>query len=247
MELYVDGILRPCRVDGDATLHDALETVRRENAEGNRAIIGLTCDGRDVLGDSLHGLLDEPAESFGRIDVRTGSPGKLVAHALNDARETLEAADRDRQELVRLLGTGRQGDAVIMLGSCLGRWWQTNEAISKSLGLLGVIGEGTEGAWEQLADALEPVTARLTDIRDAVKAQDYVSLADILEYEFAEVTQAWRGVIDRMLNELPEGRPGESQSRTKRATSDGAKGAARAPQSPAGEPATSRDPDFNSL
>lgn len=227
MELFVDGILRPCPATGNATLHEALEGVRRENAQGNRAIIGLTCDGRDLLDDALARMLDEPVGSFERVDVRTGSPNRLIAHALSEARETLEAAERDRRELVQLLGAGRQGDAVIMLGSCLGRWWQTNEAVSKSLGLLGVIGEGAEEAWSQLADALEPVTARLKDIRDAVKSQDYVLLADILEYEFTEVTEAWRRVIDSVITGLPASTPAEfPQGRNRTPTHDSNEAAA---------------------
>lgn len=199
MELFVDGSSCICEPEPDETLDDVLESIRKNNVERHRAILGLTCDGIDVVGDELTDVLARPATRYERIDVQTGVPGILVAHALEDALVTLQTAEQERAEVVSMFGEGKAGDAIILLGTCLGHWYQINEAISKSLGLLGAVAESLEWDLAQLAESLDPVTEKLGQIKSAVKLQDYVALSDILEYEFVEVTACWGKVIETIL------------------------------------------------
>ena len=41
---------------------------------------------------------------------------------------------------------------------------------------------------------------RLTEIKAAVAAQDFVTLADVLSYEFDEVRSGWRSAIQVILD-----------------------------------------------
>ena len=199
VELFVDGCSCTCEPEPDGTLDDLLESIRKENVERHRAILGLTCDGIDVVGDELTNVLSRPAARYERIDIQTGVPGTLVTHALEDALESLQTAEQERAQVVSMFGEGKTGDAIILLGKCLGHWHQINEAISKSLGLLGAVTNSLEWDLSQLAATLSPVTEKLSEIKSAVKSQDYVALSDILEYEFTEVTTCWRTVIESIL------------------------------------------------
>jgi hypothetical protein len=202
LELYIDGYDCACKPKPTDTLDDVLAEVRANNLKSRRAILGLTCDGIDVIGNTLTDYLATPASSFERIDIQTGIPDTLIVHAMREARDTLSRAERERGEVVELLGKGKSGDAVILLGRCLNHWYRINEAISKSLGLIDTIPDAFEIDLRELVAALEPIADKLADVKSAVKSQNYVSLADILEYEFDEVTTCWRGVIEKLLDQL---------------------------------------------
>ncbi len=204
MKLYIDGYDCACEPKPTDTLDDLLAEVRAKNLRSRRAILGLTCDGIDVIGNTLTDYLATPANRFERIDIQTGIPDTLIVHAMREARETLTRAERERGEVIELLGRGKSGDAVILLGRCLNHWYRINEAIAKSLGLIDTIPDAFEIDLRELVSSLEPIAAKLADVKSAVKSQDYVSLADILEYEFDEVTSCWRGVIERLLDHLAE-------------------------------------------
>ena len=199
MKLYIDGYDCACETGPTDTLDDILADVRRNSLRSRRAILGLTCDGIDVLGDALTDYLTTPVNEFERIDIQTGVPDALIAHAMREARDTLASAERDRSDVVELLGRGRTGDAIILLGKCLNQWFHINEAISKSLGLIGIVPDAFEIDLAELASALDPIAGKLADVKSAVKSQDYVTLADILEYEFNEVIACWQAAIERLL------------------------------------------------
>ncbi len=199
MELYLDGRKCACDHEPGATLDDVLDSVRKNNVESNRAILGLVCDGIDVVGDEVLSMLGAHADDYKRIDVETGAPNELIAHALEGAAEMLRSAETKRADVVTMLQEGKTGDAIILLGECLGHWQQINEAIAKSVSLLSAVGMSIEEELEKLSNALEPVTEKLNDIKDSLKSQDYVALSDILEYELDHVTASWQAVIDTIL------------------------------------------------
>ena len=207
MEFFVDGSRRVCDPELNETLDDVLETIRRNNVPRRRAILGLACDGIDVVDDELTTVLAKPITAFERVDIRTGAPNTLIAHALEEALATLQTAERERSDVAAMFGEGRTGEAIILLGTCLGHWHQINEAIAKSLGMMGVMADSLEDDFSQLAGALEPVAEKLSDIKSAVKSQDYVALSDILEYEFNEVTACWRRVIEAILGQVTTTEP----------------------------------------
>jgi len=199
VDLYLDGRKCACDHKLGATLDDVLDTVRDNNIESSRAILGLVCDGIDVVGDEVLSVLGKHADDFKRIDVETGAPDELIAHALDGASEMLKSAETKRSDVVTMLQEGKTGDAIILLGECLGHWQQINDAIAKSVSLLSTVGTSLQEELEKLSDTLKPVTDKLNDIKDSLKSQDYVALADILEYELDEVTASWQAVINTIL------------------------------------------------
>ena len=59
----------------------------------------------------------------------------------------------------------------------------------------------------QITDMNEHISAlsqRLSDIKDAVAAQDTVLLSDILEYEFPDLTSRWHDFLGRLAGEFAE-------------------------------------------
>ena len=201
MDLFVDGRNVQYAAEQTDTVDDMLDIIRKQNAERKRAIVSLVCDGIDVLGDELGDVLARPARDYDRVDVRTGPPDILVIPALTEALATLDAAQEDRAEAIALFGRGQTSDAVAQLGRCLERWHQVNEAIANALGLLDTLGDTLATDLERLLGFLDPVRDKLSQVKSAIQAHDYVTLTDILEYEFDPAIRGWRDALQGILDQ----------------------------------------------
>ena len=85
--------------------------------------------------------------------------------------------------------------AVESLGQCLRIWQQVHEAVAKSIEMLRLDTDHTIVGDEPLTNLIMKPKDVLLQVRDALKVQDYVLLADLLQYEFGSVTELWHTLI----------------------------------------------------
>ncbi len=199
MELYIDEKRIESSPPPGATVDDVLENIRRDNATSGHVIVGLVCDGVDVFGPELTSVLPRRSSECRRIDVQTGAPQPIVADALASALNALSDIDDMQVKIVALFGEGKTAAAMTLLSECIGEWLQINNAITQSLALLSEGGQLSKDRSDRLAVMIKPVYNKLTEIKNAVTAQDFVAVADILEYEFSAVGDCWRTTIESVL------------------------------------------------
>ena len=139
VKLYVDGEALEPSLDANDSVDDLLESVRKTATDPGspRTLLGLVCDGIDVLGDELSQVLTCPISDYERIDVQTGDPAEPSPARSRDALSSLDTVEIHRTETVDLLGQGNTSEAMRRLADCLGLWVQINEVITQSVSLLG--------------------------------------------------------------------------------------------------------------
>jgi hypothetical protein len=142
--------------------------------------------------------LQKPAPSFDRLDVFTSTRDGLVTDAMKQASASLEATEDVYDQVAELLIQGQISEAVRSLGECLKVWQQIHDAVAKSIQLLGLDPDSIRIRDGSLAEAIGKPKDVLVQVRDALQAQDHVLLADILQYEFADVTQTWHSIVTRV-------------------------------------------------
>jgi len=195
MEVFVDDR----RVDAGAiavgTLEDALRQVQATFCTPDRLVIRLRCDGRDVLADAMSATLRREASSLRRLDVFTCSRGALVIDALTQASATLTDTEAECERAAELLTEGKTAEGIQSLGECLGVWQQIHQAVAQSIQILRLDMTQTRIHEETLADLISRPKEVLTQVKQALQVQDHVLLADILQYEFTDVSAQWHGVI----------------------------------------------------
>jgi hypothetical protein len=194
----VDGKATPLETTPNDSVDDVLETVRQANNDDEKAIVGLICDGVDAFGDALPGTLARPAGDFKRIDVETGRMTDLVFDALNSALGALDEADETRARTVDFFGEGKHADAMKLLSECVKQWTQINVAVSRCMALIPADESLTKGDQRDITESFEAVRDAMSRTKTAIQSQDFVSLADILEYEIPEVFTRWRSVVESL-------------------------------------------------
>lgn len=204
MDLFVDHK----QVDDDgvvgATLADTLRHVQADYCLPPRILVGVRCDGVEVAGAAMASTLSRPTGSFELLEVFTGSCAEWVADAMNQASASLEEAEGVTQNVAELLTEGRAVEGIERLGECLRIWQRIHDAVVKSLVWLRQDPEQVMVRDEPLVTALQRPKDVLLQIKGALQAQDHVLLADVLQFEFAEVSDLWRLMIARIRREADD-------------------------------------------
>jgi len=209
MEVTLNGT----RIDDVAaegeTLRQALLAVQSRHCDPSHLVVAVACDGEIVSQERMEAALTGPASSFERIDITTSTPEALVFEAMNQASVSLAATESTIQNVADLFTQGQTNDAIQSLGQCLRVWQQVHAAVAQSIQMLGVDPGVTTIRDASLTDAIAMPKDVLRQVKSALEAQDHVLLADILQYEFSEVTEQWHDIIARLRQEAEDRRDGD--------------------------------------
>ncbi|MBN1488797.1 MAG: hypothetical protein JXA69_02675 [Phycisphaerae bacterium] len=201
MELYLDD--QPVTVD-DAetqTLQEVAEELRDQLTGQGRLLTTIRCDGREVIPAELEATLARQAGMYGSVEFQSTGTQELVRGALTEAAAMLAGTNEVRNKAADLLNEGQMGAAMEALSQCFQAWGQVHEAVIKSSQLMNI------DLNEAQADGLNVVTwlmllaEKLRDLKAALEADDQVSVADILRYEFDEVSEQWKRVFEHLIGQ----------------------------------------------
>ena len=198
MQVFVDDkLIDEEGIEGN-TLGDALRHVQSSLPASDKIVAGILCDGETIASDDMIASLEKPLAEFERVDVITSTKEDLVIDVMTHASSSLEESETASQRVAQLLTEGKSTDAREVLAECLRTWQQIHDAVAKSLSILQLDPETIMVRDEPLIDALGKPRGVLLQIKDALVVGDEVLLADILQYEFADVVQTWHAIIARL-------------------------------------------------
>jgi hypothetical protein len=163
---------------------DVLEHVRgRDKA---RLIVRVLLDGAVPQAREL----GQHALGQRTLYVETADRKQLAGGALREAEEILDAADTFRQQAIDELSAGKVQESMPALNQWLASWKQSQTALVESAWAVGVDLE-TLGIQELVAE----LANQLRQIKTALESKDYVTLADILNYEAPASMERWREAL----------------------------------------------------
>lgn len=204
MQLFLDDQVIEQPPEDGGSLEESLQRIQSTLRAAKRILVALCCDGEEMVGAAMVEALRKPASSYERIDLFSSTREDLVRDTMDQASNSLEETENATQQVAQMLIQGRSPDAIGQLAICLKVWQQVHDAVSKSLDLLGLDPTRTKIRDESMDTALARPKEVLLQIKQALLAQDHVLLADLLQYEFAEVTDLWHQLIARIRQEADD-------------------------------------------
>lgn len=198
MELFVDDSKVDSTALNQGTVEDALRRVQSDLCAPGDTVVAVRCNGEEIPGDTMAQTLRRPLSACERLEVFTGSKAALVTEAMGQALASLEQTDEECQRVAELLTEGKTVDAIQALGDCLGVWQQIHDAVAKSIQILELDLNTTMVKGQPLVQLITKPKEILLQIKNALVSQDHVLLADILQYEFSEVSQQWQEIADAL-------------------------------------------------
>ena len=196
MNVYIDDKEADIATSADQLLDDVLQAAREQVDEMGRMIVGIVCDGIDVLDEELAATLQKPQSEFQRVDLHSADPVELVCEALTQAEQLLDETARSAKGIVEQLTCGNTADAMPILSSCCQAWLEIHGGVANAMDALKINPDTVQVEGKPIVEVLAEPIRVLNDIKEAVTARDFVLLSDILSYEFEEAAESWRGIIN---------------------------------------------------
>lgn len=205
MEITVDGVvIDDVFVEDETTIELALKHVQDHLCADDQLVVGVHCNGQDVPAQEMAATLKKPANSFSSLTILTGTRGSLVSSAMNEAATCLTSTEDACRQTATLLTEGKTAEAAQTLGECLRIWQQVHEAIGKSIEMLQLDPVQVHVDDSPLSELIGKPKGVLLQMKTALQSQDFVLLADILEYEITEVTQNWSSIVKALRERAQE-------------------------------------------
>lgn len=194
MDIFIDDDpLQDVAVE-NRELKEVVRDVQENRCEPGRIIVGVRCDGLDMASTELEDALTKPVAGFNRIDLVTGTQGQLVREAMHQAGTALDDAEKQREHIANLLTGGKTMEGIEALARSLDLWKQVHDAVDKSIQMLGMQAEDLMVDGRSVVDLLVQPKDVLVQVKEALEAQDYVMLSDLLQYEFGRVIEEWKKI-----------------------------------------------------
>lgn len=204
MEIIIDDTPVDELAVENGTIEEALHHIQTACCPAERMVVGVRLDGKDVRSDAMAEALKKPMSTLQRLEISTGTKAELVMEAMTQASACLSDSVRACHEAAAMLTEGRTAEAAESLGKCFRVWQQVHEAISKSIAMLDMDAASCTINGEPLAGVIGKPIETLVQIKEALTVRDHVLLADVLEYEFEDVTNWWHALIARIREEAEE-------------------------------------------
>lgn len=205
MEVLLDGkrldVQRPTLA---AALKVAVETANRDG----RIIVEVKCDGARLSDDVLASPSDEVLGTR-TLAFTSEDPRLLVARSMQDAEDLLGTTREKQQSIAERVQAGDLGPALADLSECFKAWQVLHDVVSQGCAVLGwdiekvALADGTT-----LSAAVADLRVHLRNLRDALEAEDWSAVSDVVGYDLDAQATRWQATL-RVLADQAAGGPGE--------------------------------------
>lgn len=186
IRLTHNGVTIGVMEEGERTIVEALRAGLGPELGQGRIVERLCLDDREVPSEEIEEALGLPLRGFHEARVESRDVTEIVQHGLDSADDSLGSVGTALEHTAGLLRAGRITEANHLLADSL-------EGLRVLLLGVAALGHalGEDGA---LLHGLEPEIRPWLDVLASAQAsQDWLRVADCLEYEIALRLRGWRG------------------------------------------------------
>ncbi|MFK7788985.1 MAG: hypothetical protein AB8C95_05740 [Phycisphaeraceae bacterium] len=184
------------------SMRELLAAVSSELAPSGRVVVEVRVDGTSITGPELDN--DQPTAATSDIRVYSAKPSDLVVGILEDVRNQLSASQSMQQQAAELLQQDEPAKAMGLVKEAINGWLQAQQAVGQSAELLQLDLEAIRSEDQSVMERMNELIASLVELKDIVVANDFVTLADALQYEWPEITDRWNTAIGAIIKHVEQ-------------------------------------------
>lgn len=163
--------------------------------KGNRLVVNLLVDGEQPDFACLPQVRQAPVTDH-TLFIETAEPREMALEVIDEVESQLREADRLKGDAVELLQkSGGAVKAMEKLSGCFSTWQNAQESVVKIARLLRIDLDTVRVTEQSLSELIAEFSGQLRQVRHALEARDFVTLADVLAYEMTETSTQWRGAL----------------------------------------------------
>lgn len=203
MNILLNG--EPITIDGitpEVTLADLVELISTELKDSGAAVMEVIADDTRLSADQTDVLASHKIVEYQTVEILTATARDLLEMALEEGPDVFDFIDERALNVASDLRIGKIKEAMErQLETLDGLEWLSS--ILKNLAV-GFAPEMSERSIESnRAQLMDQLATQMTALQKAHENNDWVGLADILEYEIPPITAQARVLFDELRNLMP--------------------------------------------
>lgn len=184
--LKINGAAEPFALEWETTFGQVMEKLSTRMNESGRVITEIVMNEQSLTGGKQLEYYKFPLNDVEIIELTTADPEALAKEAINSLAEYKEELRRNCFRAAELFRLGDELEANEIYSRLLDGWRWLMKGLSAMMGMLNIDQDAfrnTNRDAERFQD--EKLLPLFDEMFDAQKRQDWIALADLLEFELA--------------------------------------------------------------
>jgi len=194
--IVIDGRESSLTLSNYANLQELLTSLIEEEGLEQRIVTDVLVDDESFSELYPHQAEDIEAGSFSRVEVRTVSLDQMAADVVQELPKVINIMANGSRQVATLLRQADLAEGLEVL----------QDIISVSRDLLVTIrvlrGQYSTGPSKDLDALGEKLGELLNEAGDAMENEDWMLMADLMEYEYLPACEGWRKIIDNIAQDI---------------------------------------------
>ncbi len=194
--IVIDGNETNLQVNNFANLEELLVRVMEDGRLNDRVVTDVLVDEESFSEIYPHQAEDIDTAEFNRVDIMTMPVNDMAVNIIRELYKVVRIMEAGGKRVAELF---RQADDA----EALETYQDLLDVVRDFLGMIGVLRDEftmTEDA--EFNTAVEEITDLFTEMSEVMENEDWILLADLLEYEFVPVAAKWKKVITEVSGDI---------------------------------------------
>lgn len=194
--IVIDGNETAFCVNNFTNLEELLVKVLEEDSFDDRIVTNVYLNKESFSELYPHQAEDIPAEEIESVEIQTMSLPEMAKNIITQLHKVIMLMDHGSLSIARLYRRGDDAEALELYQDLLD---VTRDFIRMVAGLRDEFGMANNVL---LKENLDEISTLFSEMIEVSEEEDWVLLADLLEYEFAPGVKKWQGVIASLLSDI---------------------------------------------
>ncbi len=194
--IVIDGRQSQLSLSNYANLEEVLIKLMEEEGLSHRIVTDVLVDDEAFSELYPHQAEDIDSKSFSRLEVRTITVEEMAISVVEELPKVVDIIANGGRRVASLLRQAEIAEGLEVL----------QDVIAVSRELLATLDilyrQYSGGESEPLGRLVETLGVLLDEIGDVMANEDWMLVADLLEYEYIPACEGWRGIIGALADEI---------------------------------------------
>ena len=194
--IIIDGRQSELNVGNFANLEDILVNVMGENTMENRVVTDVLVNNETFSEIYPHQAEDIGSDTIQSVEVRSMPVGEMAVSIAREMYKVSQIMANGSRQVARLFRQAEDAEALELFQDLL-------DVTRDFMGMLSVLrSEFALSNTKEFGENVEQFSALLSEMTEVLENEDWILLADLLEYEFLPVCESWKKVIQMLREDI---------------------------------------------
>ena len=196
--IIIDGSQSEKSISAFANLEELLKDLMQEEKMADRVVTDVLVNNEAFSEIYPHQAEDIACSEISSIEVRSVPMAEMAVDMSAEMGKVAQMMAHGSREVARLFRAASDTDALELFQALL-------DVTRDFMGMLGELRANcTDGALPDFAEKTEKFSSLLSEMGDVLENEDWILLADLLEYEFIPLCDDWRATSEILHKQVAE-------------------------------------------